>query len=180
MAKPPFNYKSENLDEKEIDKILSKRRCDVIVARIPAAHFEFTPEEKKEFLKRYPSEKKIKPAGPFDMIIRHLTALINNKNIQENHQRKYTIDRDFYRAMQEGARPPTGGEKMFYEYIVRDQVYDLVKYIFDIRGGCLDNITLVKCFDLTAQVWNEKRNGSMTVDRVKDLYWRYWRSGKQP
>lgn len=172
--KPTFDFKAEGLDEKEIDKILSKRRCDVMVIRAKPFYIKLTPKEMKEFRERYQPKKKTRKApGPYDYIIRDLSTLIKNKNLSDDHRLELTGLRDQYKALQnkdrEERNPP--GRKMFSEYIKRDQVFDLVEYIQKTRKGSNSNTTLAECFDLTAQVFNVKLNGSITAPVVKRLYW---------
>jgi len=172
--KPAFDFKAENLDEKVIDEIilrwpLSHHQDPVSLIIGPFNvddFFEYdpmTPEEIEEFEKRPLPKKEKRAIGPYDSIIRHLTALIGNKNLSDDHRLKYAEDRDYYKARQKEARSPAT-KRIFLNRIRRDQIHDLVAYIHGTH-------TLKESFELAAQIWNVKRNDSLTAAVVKYRYW---------
>jgi hypothetical protein len=171
-----FDYRAAGLDEKVIDEILSKKLCDVVVARIPAAKLILTPGERKEFLKRYPPKIKTRKSGPFDYIIRNLTILIKNKNLTEDDRRLLTKRRDYYKSLQIKATEEQcpKGLKLFLEEVKRDQLYDLVMYITTARKRSNRHNTdynLKQSFTLAAQIWNVKHNGCITEKQVRNFYY---------
>lgn len=171
MKYKPVDYQSEGLDEKVIDEILSSFRLAqghvLAIGNIRLnEYFEYDPmtrAEIEEFKKLTPPPKKGRAIGPYDSIIRHLTALINNENLCFKHRHKYALDRDYYKARQEEVRSPDK-KRMFLKRIQRDQIHDLVHYINN-------NHNLKESFDLAAQIWNVKRNGSLTAAGAKYRYW---------
>jgi hypothetical protein len=176
-----FDYLAAGLDEKVIDEILTRRRCDKLIVNIPVASLNLTPKEYKQFLKLYPPKKKTRPAGPYDQIIRNLTATINNKNLSDDHRLELTAIREHYRSKQEEAnmveQGPSKGRNIFPNYIRNNQIYDLVHYIYTVRkrGGS----TLIMCCDLAAQIWNVKHNARMTPLKVKEKYWNFYNSANK-
>jgi len=173
-----FDYEAATLDERAIDEILSRRRCDFLVARVPTASLKLTPKERKKLLERYPPKKKTRRVDPYSYIVRHLTALIGNKNLLEKDRRKYTEDKERYKKLQSDYRDqhtPPRGRKMFLEYVKRDELHGLVMYIRGARKSmnkCNRDYTLQESFALAAQIYNEKRNGNITIKQVRDCYYR--------
>jgi hypothetical protein len=172
MEYKPIDYQSEGLDEKVIDKILSRmgmKEGDIFsIGPIRISDDDFTPEEIEEFKKLSPPTKRVRAAGPYDAIIRHLTALIGNKNLSDNHRLKYTEDRDYYKARQKEVREERNlpRKRRYWKWIIRDQVRDLVIYINK-------NHTLKESFDLAARIWNTKLKGwhFQTAASTKNHYW---------
>lgn len=172
----PINYQAEGLDEKVIDEILSRFRLDqnhrLIIGPFSLNdYFDYDPmtrEEIEEFEKLPPPPKKVRAAGPYDDIIRKLSALIGNKNLSDDHRLNYAEDLDYYKARQKEARPPAK-KKMKLTSIIRDQVRDLVAYI----KTTSTTRTLEESFDLAARIWNVKRNcfHFQTAATAKNHYW---------
>jgi hypothetical protein len=169
--KPVFDFGAAGLDEKVIDEILSRLRLDqhhvLTIGPINLDdYFEYNPmtrEEIEEFEKLPPPPKKVRAIGPYDSIIRHLTALINNTNLSDDHRLKYAGDRNYYKARQKEARSPDT-KRRYLKHIRRDQIRDIVAYIHRTH-------TLKVSFDLAARIWNAKRNGSLTAAGAKYRYW---------
>lgn len=173
-----FDYKAAELDERVIDEIFSRRRCNALFVRVPTATLKLTPKERKKLLELYPPKKKPRLVDPFKYILTHLTALIGNKNLLEKDRRKYMEDKERYKKMQSEYREqhaPPRGRKMYPQYITRDQLYDLVFYIATARKRANVNnrdYTLKEAFALAAKIYNKKKNGIITAKQARDSYYR--------
>lgn len=189
MANRPFNYKAENLDEKEINKIFTKRRCDYI-RRPPKISVEVdgkmvcfrhsSIKEWESFKERQNSSGKARPKGRFDYAIRHLKALANDKNLPEDYRQKYAADHRTIESLRTeesawgaqkkriAALEKTGKIIKKIEQARNEIVCDLVKYI---DGKRKDNITLDIKFSLAARVMKNKTGEVITKDKVRTIYY---------
>lgn len=156
-----FNFKAEGLDENAIDEILQWPW-----ENWAASFYWECPECEAKSKRDHVKKRKV---GPYDYIIRNLSALIKNTNLPDEYRARYEQDRAHFMKLRELDRERRQKPTRTRFAWEQEEIFYLCMYVAKARKGRY--WTRSDVFQMVSRIWEFKRGKQIPMEKIREFFW---------